>query len=260
MGEKIMLYYGLELTEEQKRVYEAFLLRRGPYRKLAVPVGHGIGGTTLLAMIALELAYQGSSSYLIAPTSMQVKQIIEPELLKLCNSYEQKRFLEEGVIRLISAYDGLLMPPTSTVILVDQAAHVQGGFLKGLKKHRQFLLGIPSQERSYFNDLWTTEGHGFALMEPISATSPNASLDVSKGRYFDRTPLPYPRLVLAEWINDMIDRYGLDSDYVQRKVFGKVPMEYAEDGPKTDITLAEVEFLKKLIKVSQKIVQEYEGD
>lgn len=222
--------YGVELEPVQRQVIGDVQAGK---RQIAVKSGHGVGKTALLALISqmFEMFQMDAKTVVTAPAAAQLQDAYVPEFRKWANrlpselrdlwEFKQDRFtftmlpnqpFENFVsIRTSRADqpDALQGVHAPHVLLIgdeasgipDQVFEAAGGSMSS--DHATLLLtGNPVRSTGYFYDCFSRLADHWSLYTISCKDS---------GR------------VSPEWIEEMMERYGVDSNAFRVRVLGEFP-------------------------------------
>lgn len=253
---------GDTLWAEQARIVESVR----DNRETAVRSCHGTGKSYIAARAALWFLYTHKPSIVIttAPTDRQVRGILWKEIRA---AHRRARYPLGGEIltqELKLAEDwfawGFTAPEydpdrfqgfheVHILVIVDEAAGVSQEIYEAIdsiltSEHaRLLLIGNPTNPTGRFADDFKTPGvakHAISCESTPNFTAYGITReDLVTGVWEAKItgPLPAPYLITPDWAAKMIQRWGVDSQFVQARVWGEFPSA----GPGTLIPLHWIE-------------------
>lgn len=220
--------------------------------RTTVKSGHGIGKSYTAAGIVLWFLLNFPPPCIVvttAPTKKLVKEILWSEIADL-HAKLKKRI--EGMGELLQTYLRFTHPrhygigfttddPHSfqgihaqhMLTIFDEACGIPPQIYESAKSltsaagNKVLLIGNPTEPNTYFHHTFTGKVSGYHKITVSSTQSPNVR-EREDGLYEDVMPIPYPGLVGADWINEMILTHGRNSNVCKGRVFGEFPTS-AED-------------------------------
>lgn len=212
------------------------------YPRVAVRSCHSSGKTAIAARIVLRflLSYRPAVVVTTAPTYLQVNDLLWREIR---NAYQQSRIpiggklYERPLLELDENWFAIGLKPEDTeperfqgfhsanvLLVVDEASGVSENIFEAAdgiltsENSRELLLGNPTRLSGRFYDAFHDKTSLYHTIHINALKTPN----ILAGK----TVRPY--LITQQYINDIIESYGEDSDVYRVKVGGEFPLRESE--------------------------------
>ena len=230
-------FLGADLWEKQVEIAESVR----DHRRTAVKSCHGSGKSYLSARIVLWFlhAFPGSLVLTTAPTNNQVENILWRELRTAADAKRKPLLGRPLTVRYEIAPDwyalGFKAADTQpdrfqgfhaehALVVIDEAAGVAPSVYEALdavmtsENARQLLIGNPTNPSGDFFDAFHSNRTLYNLITIAAKDTPNFRAG--------KTVRPY--LITQQWRDDVVEKFGEESAYVQSRVHAEFPKTGAD--------------------------------
>lgn len=220
--------FGVEPTKQQAEIIKAFAK---PGSKVVVSSGHGVGKTSLMAWLAIwhTLLFSDSKAAATAPSATQLKDVLMSEVGKWVNKAHPwvKDQLEWSSMRLALKGKESTSFLTARTARKEDPSALQGLHAKNMAFFIDEAFGVPDTIYEVARGALSTPNARVILCgNPTQTTGYAHNAAFGKNKYlfdvFRLSCLDSP-LVSDEYVEEMKQEYGEDSDIYRVRVLGLPP-------------------------------------
>lgn len=225
---------GIEMTEQQFAIIDAV----ENHRRVAVKSCHSSGKTYAAAALVLAFLHTKRNSKVITtgPTDQHVREVLWQQIrqlhadariplygpcmtakLQVAPNWFALGFKPDERQGMGTRFQGFHAP--HVLLVIDEAALVSSltydalSSLMTSETTRLLMIGNPTFIHGPFHEAFTTSSSRYHKITIRAEDTPN----IKAGK------VVVPGLIEQMWVDEVIEKYGIDSRYVQTRVYGEFP-------------------------------------